>query len=143
MQKQTNVAEVLHQIAEKIHRRSLVILFSDMFQDQAKMPEIFSALQHLKHNRHEVLLFHVTDKITELDFDFEDRPYRFEDLETGQVVKLTPTEIKKSYKEHMNQRFKNLFLKCSQLKIDFVDADIQDGFDKILSNYLVKRAKMG
>ncbi|MEO9965031.1 MAG: DUF58 domain-containing protein [Reichenbachiella sp.] len=138
----TDVAKVLHEVAEKIPKRSLVVIFSDMLQNQSNQEEIFSALNHLKHNKHEVLLFHVNDKETELDFDFEDRPHRFEDLETGEVVKLTPTEIKKAYKENMDEVFHNLLLKCSQLKIDFVDADIKGGFDKILSTYLTKRAKM-
>lgn len=143
IKQKTNVAQVLHEVAEKIPKRSLVIIFSDMLQDETDQEEVFSALNHLKHNKHEVLLFHVNDKETELDFEFEDRPYRFEDLESGQVVKLTPTEIKKAYKQHMDEAFRNLFLKCSQLKIDFVDADIKGGFDKILSTYLTKRAKMG
>ncbi len=142
LQKQTSVAEVLHQIAEKIHRRSLVILFSDMFQDQTKRGEVFSALQHLKHNRHEVLLFHVTDKVTELDFDFEDRPYEFHDLEKNLKLKLTPTDVKESYRSKMDQYYKELKLKCGQLKVDFMEADIKDNFDKILSSYLIKRGRM-
>tara|TARA_R110000868_G_scaffold15439_1_gene70381 strand:- start:426 stop:1331 length:906 start_codon:yes stop_codon:yes gene_type:complete len=140
--KKTNVPSVLHQIAKKIHKRSLVIIFSDMFQKTENQNEMFSALQHLKHNKHEVLLFHVNDKNTELDFDFEDRPYKFHDLETGAILKLTPTEIKKSYQTKMQAYYKELKLKCSQLKIDFVDADIHDDFDKILSAYLIKRTKM-
>ena len=140
--KKTNVPSVLHQIAKKIHKRSLVIIFSDMFQKTENQNEMFSALQHLKHTKHEVLLFHVNDKNTELDFDFEDRPYKFHDLETGAILKLTPTEIKKSYQAKMQAYYKELKLKCSQLKIDFVDADIHDDFDKILSAYLIKRTKM-
>lgn len=140
--KRTNVPSVLHQIAKKMHKRSLVIIFSDMFQNTENQDEMFSALQHLKHNKHEVLLFHVNDKNTELDFEFEDRPYKFHDLETGEVLKLTPTEIKQTYQKKMKAYYKELFLKCSQLKIDLVDADIHDDFDKILSSYLIKRTKM-
>lgn len=140
--KKTNVPGVLHQIAKKIHKRSLVIIFSDMFQKTDNQDEMFSALQHLKHNKHEVLLFHVNDKNTELNFDFEDRPYKFHDLETGEVLKLTPTEIKQSYQSKMKAYYRELFLKCSQLKIDFVEADVNDDFDKILSSFLIKRTKM-
>jgi uncharacterized protein (DUF58 family) len=140
--KRTNVPSVLHQIAKKIHKRSLVIIFSDMFQKTENQDEMFSALQHLKHNKHEVLLFHVNDRNTELNFEFEDRPYKFHDLETGEVLKLTPTEIKQSYQKKMKAYYKELFLKCSQLKIDLVEADIHDDFDKILSSYLIKRTKM-
>ncbi|MDA0193941.1 MAG: DUF58 domain-containing protein [Bacteroidetes bacterium] len=141
-QKQTDVANVIHQIADKIHRRSLVLIFSDMFQDQARMDEIFSALQHLKHNKHEVLLFHVTHKTTELDFDFEDRPYEFMDLESNIRLKLTPTDIKTTYRTKMDQYYKELQLRCGQLKIDFIEADVKDDFDKILSSYLIKRGRM-
>lgn len=140
--KLTNVPQVLHQIANKIHKRSLVILFSDMFQDIENQDDIFSALQHLKHNKHEVLLFHVNDKSTELEFNFEDSPYKFHDLESGKILKLTPTDIKDSYNKRMSKYYNDLSLKCFQLKIDFIDADVHDNFDKILSAYLIKRAKM-
>lgn len=141
--KKTNVAQVLHDVATKVPRRSLIVIFSDMLQTNADdQDEIFSALQHLKHNKHEVLLFHVNDKSTEVDFDFEDRPYKFQDLETGELIKLTPTEIKESYHQNVTRLYRELYLKCSQLKVDFVDADISDGFEKILSTYLVKRSKM-
>src|SRR5690606_67872 len=81
--KKTAVSAVLHEIAQKIHKRSLVIIFSDMLENQEQADQLFAALQHLKHNKHEVLLFHVTDKKTEMDFDFEDRPHEFIDIESG------------------------------------------------------------
>lgn len=141
--KKTNVAEVLHLVAEKIHKRSLVVIFSDMFQNISSQGEgIFSALQHLKHNRHEVLLFHVTDKSTELEFSFEDRPYEFMDLEKGEKIKLTPSQVKQQYRKAVAGFMQTLKLRCGQLKIDLVEADIQDDFDKILSEYLIKRGKM-
>lgn len=141
-QKKTNVAEVLHLVAEKIHKRSLVIIFSDMFQNVSGQADIFSALQHLKHNRHEVLLFHVTDKSTELDFSFDDRPYEFMDLEKGEKIKLTPSQVKQQYQKAISGFMQDLKLRCGQFKIDLIEADIHDDFDKILSEYLIKRAKM-
>ncbi|NQV01035.1 MAG: DUF58 domain-containing protein, partial [Bacteroidia bacterium] len=65
--KKTAVADTLHELAERIHKRSLVIIFSDMFENTSNPDELFAALQHLKHNRHEVVLFHVTDKSKEAD----------------------------------------------------------------------------
>ncbi|MGL1888762.1 MAG: DUF58 domain-containing protein [Reichenbachiella sp.] len=138
----TATADVLHRIAGQIPRRSLVIIFSDLLSSTEDMDNVFSALQHLKHNKHEVLLFHVNDKNTEVEFDFEDRPYKFKDLETGEIVKLTPTDIKINYQNQMKKFYKDVFLKCSQLKIDLIDANIHDGFDQILSTYLAKRSKM-
>jgi uncharacterized protein (DUF58 family) len=138
----TSVATVLHQIAEKIHKRSLVVIFSDMFDNPDEADHIFSALQHLRHNLHEVLLFHVTDKKTEETFDFENRPYEFIDLETGEKVKVQPDQVRESYQKSVGDFYQKLKLKCGQYKIDFIDADIAKGFDPVLMAYLVKHSKM-
>lgn len=140
--KKTSVDTVLHQIADKIKRRSLVIIFSDMFTDQNETEKIFAALQHLKHNKHEVLLFHVTDHKTELNFEFEDRPYEFIDIESGEKIKLQPSQIKEHYKKDIQQYYHQLKLKCGQYKIDFVEVDINKSFNEVLSAYLIKRTKM-
>ncbi|MDX5443420.1 MAG: DUF58 domain-containing protein, partial [Hymenobacteraceae bacterium] len=95
--KTTDVATVIHQIAQSIPKRSLVIIFSDMMSRGEETDAIFAALQHLKHQKHEVLLFHVMDKATEEDFDFEERPYLFEDVETGEQIKLQPSQVKEQY----------------------------------------------
>lgn len=137
----TSAAKTLHEIAESIHRRSLVILFSDMF-DGNETEELFSALQHLRHNKHEVILFHVTDKKHELDFDFENRPYQFIDLESGEEIKLQSGQVKQHYLEHMQAYMKELITRCHQYRIEFVEADINKGFNQILMPYLVKRKKM-
>ncbi len=140
--KKTAVDEVLHLIADKIRKRSLVIIFSDMFSNPEEKDKIFSALQHLKHNKHEVLLFHVTDHKTELDFDFEERPYEFVDMESGDKLKLQPSQVKEYYKKEIQSYYTELKLKCGQYKIDFIDVDINQSFDLILSSYLIKRRKM-
>ena len=139
--KLTTVVETLHEIAEKIHKRSLVVIFSDMFDDINNSERLFSAMQHLRHNMHEVLLFHVTDKNTEEEFNFEERPYEFVDLETGEKVKAQPSQIKEQYKAAIKEFYHDLKLKCGQYKIDFIEADINQGFDPILSAFLVKRRK--
>jgi len=141
VQKTTDAAKCLHQIADSIHKRSLVILFSDML-DSTDENAIFLALQHLKHSKHEVVLFHVMDKAKELDFTFENRPYKFVDLETGEELKLQPNQVKDFYVEKMQERKASLKLKCAQYKIDFVEADINEGFQPVLLSYLVKRSKM-
>lgn len=137
----TRVAEVLHEIAEKTHRRSLVMVFSDMFEG-GDDEEIFKALQHLKHNKHEVVLFHVTDHQTELYFKFEERPYEFVDLENGEKVILNPYEIKDRFVAQLKEYHHKLKMKCNQLKIDFISADIQHGYFEVLQAYLIKRIKM-
>ncbi|MFI5164739.1 MAG: DUF58 domain-containing protein, partial [Bacteroidia bacterium] len=140
--KKTFATESLHEIAESIHKRSLVIIFSDMMESGKKGEELFSALQHLRHNKHEVILFHVTDKSKELDFEFENRPYNFIDMETGENVKIHPSEIKDTYVKSITAYKKELMLHCAQYRIDFVEADIKDGFKQVLMPYLIKRSKM-
>lgn len=138
---QTRVAAVLHEVAEKIHKRSLVIIFSDMF-DNDNLDELFKALQHLKHNKHEVIVFHVMDYASELRFEFDNRPVEFIDLEVGQKLKLNPADVRETYTKEADKYYQNLKMKCNQYKIDFVQADVREDVDVILQTYLIKRARM-
>ncbi|NND63405.1 MAG: DUF58 domain-containing protein, partial [Flavobacteriaceae bacterium] len=133
----------LHLIAEKLKRRSLVFLFTDMFQSDAEEEQLFEALQHLKYNKHEVVLFHTYDKSKELEFDFNNRPKRFVDVETGEHVNLYADNIKENYEKAVGEYFSALELKCGQYRIKYVRADINEGFNKILTTYLVERQKFG
>lgn len=132
----------LHTIADSVHKRSLVIVFSDMMENTGSHDELFSALQHLKHNKHEVILFHTIDKDKEVDFNFENRPYQFIDLESGEEIKLHPNEVKENYVEQISKQTNELKLKCLQYGIEFVEVDINQGFHQILLAYLIKRKKM-
>ncbi|MBC7568255.1 MAG: DUF58 domain-containing protein [Spirosoma sp.] len=140
--RRTSAAEVIHELAERINKRSLVVIFSDMFDNSENSDALFSALQHLRHNLHEVLLFHVTDKKTEEEFAFDERPYEFIDLETGEKVKLQPGQVRDTYQQAVKSYFQELKMRCGQYKIDFIEADIAQGFEQILTAYLVKRTKM-
>ncbi|MEM6967394.1 MAG: DUF58 domain-containing protein [Bacteroidota bacterium] len=140
--KTTSATAALHQIADSIHKRSLVVIFSDMMEQSDATEQLFSALQHLKHNKHEVVLFHVVDKKKELEFDFENRPYIFIDMETGDRVRLQSNQVKDFYVDQMTKFKEQLKIKCLQYKVDFVEADIHQGFRPILQSYLVKRSKM-
>jgi len=141
-QKKTFTVDALHEIAESIPRRSLVVIFSDMLDNSLKSEEMFSALQHLKHNKHEVILFHTVDKSKELDFDFANRPYTFVDMESGEQVKVNPRDVRDEYVKGISEFAAELKLKCGQYGIDFVEADIASGFNQILLEYLMKRKKM-
>lgn len=133
----------LHLIAEKLKRRSLVFLFTDMFQSDAEESQLFEALQHLKYNKHEVVLFHTFDKSKELAFDFNNRPKRFVDVETGEHINLYADNVKENYETAVSNYFDELKLKCGQYRIKYVQADINEGFNKILTTYLVERSKFG
>lgn len=140
--KKTNTVDVLHVLSKKIHQRSLVVIFSDMFDNIEEADQLFAALQHLKHHKHEVIVFHVNDFATEAEFQFEERPYEFVDLETNESIKLQPSQVRNAYQEKMKAYYQNLYLKCGQYKIDFIKADIAQGIEPILVSYLTKRAKM-
>ncbi|HOY04962.1 MAG TPA: DUF58 domain-containing protein [Saprospiraceae bacterium] len=143
LNKTTDLATSLHQVAESIHRRSLVVIFTDVMEQPSKAEELYAALQHLRYAKHEVILFHVTDKSKELDFEFENRPYIFVDMESGEQVKLQPNMVKEFYTKQVAEFTAQLRMKCLQFKIDFVEADMNKGFNQILQTWMVKRAKMG
>lgn len=141
-QKGTETYKYIHEIAENLHRRSLIFLFTDMWQANANEEALFEALKHLKYNKHEVVLFHTYDAETELHFDFDNQPKRFIDVETGESINLYSENVKEAYQTAVQQYFKNLNMKCMQYQIDYVPVDIKSGFYSILSAYLLKREKM-
>lgn len=138
----TATAKVLHQVAMKFHRRSFVVLITDLFNEYDEMDELFKALRHLRHEKHEVLVFHLSDKKTEQNFDFPNRPIILKDLETAEKIEVLPHQIRDSYKEMMTKfkaRFKQ---RCYEFKIDFIEVDIHQPYDKVLTDYLVKRRSL-
>lgn len=137
----TNTYTYLHQIAEKMKRRSLIFLFSDMFQTEVEEEKLFEALRHLKYNKHELVLFHVVDRKKELNFEFGDQPRRFTDVETGEKIDLYADNVKDSYQQVMTDYFSALKLKCMQYGIKYVMADVNENFNKILLTYMVERQK--
>ncbi|WP_338407485.1 DUF58 domain-containing protein [uncultured Flavobacterium sp.] len=142
VQKSTDTITFLHQIAEKIHRRSMIILFTDMFQS-GNEEKLFTALQHLKHNKHKVVLFHVIDNKTEVNFDFDNAPRKFIDLETGDEINIFANNVKAEYEKGVNTYFKKLALTCAQNKIKYVPVGVGDNFEKVLTTYLVEKQNFG
>ncbi|MEW6773586.1 MAG: DUF58 domain-containing protein [Bacteroidota bacterium] len=139
LNKKTNISDALHQLAEIIHSRSLVIIFSDMLDNSES---IFQALQHFRYKKHDVILFHTLHYDTELHFDFDNRPYKFIDLETGETIQLHSMEYKNIFEEKMNQYLLQLKEKCHQYKIDFVPVNINNAYNEVLQEYLIKRSKV-
>jgi len=140
--KQTESTVALHQVSELLHKRSLVMIFTDFIHSTKTLEEQFKAYKHLKYNKHEIVLFYLNEPITEKDLEFDNKPYKFVDLETGEEIKLSPNLYQKKHKEQAENYLKELKLKCLQYKIDFVEIDINKGFDKVLNSYLLKRQKM-
>lgn len=140
--KQTNAAAALHRIAEQMHKRSLIVVFSDMMDDSENIEELFSALQHLRYNKHEVILFHVTEWKQEAQFDFENRPYEFVDLESGEKIKLQPQQVKEQYVSRMSAYQQMIEDKCHQYQIDRVAVDLSEPVEQVLYSFLLKRNKL-
>lgn len=140
--KPTNAANALHTIAEQMHKRSVIVVFSDMMDDTEHIEDMFAALQHLKFNKHEVILFHVLDGDKELDFDFENRPYEFVDMETGESVRLQPQQVKDEYLDRMSEFRQTVEQRCHQYKIDYMPVDLSEPVEQVLHGFLLKRNKL-
>ncbi len=144
--KTTDTVTFLHQIAEKMHRRSMIVIFTDMFQSDnngAGDEALFNALQHLKHDKHKVVLFHVIDNKTELKFDFDNAPRKFIDMESGEEINIFADNVKEAYEKQAAIYFNKLALTCAQNRIKYVPVSVGDDFEKILTTYLVEKQAFG
>lgn len=140
--KSTSTIQALHDVAELSHKRSLVIIFTDILDNPDNKEELFQALQHLKHNKHEVILFHIINKEAEIDFDLSNRPYNLVDMETGEKIKLVPSQIKEYYQEQTKAYFDDIEKSAGNYAIDFMQANVNENFEQVLMRYLIKRDKM-
>ena len=140
-QRKSATISSLHEIAERINQRSLVILFTDLISDN-NLDDVFDAFRHLKHKRNEVILFHLADVSKEQKLEFENKPYNFIDVESGDNIKINPSHYKDNYFEKVDSYLNELRLKCLQYKIDLIEVDINKGYDQIITSYLLKRQKI-
>ncbi len=136
------IADMLHEVAETAHRRSMIVLFTDFFDTHGDWNQLQDAINHLRYNKHEVLIFHVLDSQTELHFNFANQPTVFVDMETGQELKLNPSGIKDYYQQQAQQFKEQLKLHAGQAKIDYILADLEEGFRQVLERWLLKRQGM-
>jgi len=135
----TNTYKYLHEIAENMKRRSLIFLFTDMFQSDVDEDALFEALRHLKYNKHDVVLFHTYDSDTEINFDFSNKPSKYTDVETGESINLYADNIKDAYQEAVTTYFEKLRVRCGQNRIKYMPVDIQKPFDVVLTTFLLER----
>lgn len=140
--RRTASAEVLHEVAERIHRRSLVIVISDLFENAGQQDQLLNALKHLRHRKHEVVLFHMLEKRSERDLDFPDGRYLFEDLETGDEMDITPSQVREQYKKEIEKYTYAFKLACDEAHIDYQEIDTGASFELALLAYLNKRKRV-
>lgn len=144
--KTTDTVTYLHQIAEKMHRRSMLLLFTDMFQSDSESDsdqKLFAALQHLRHNKHKVVLFHVMEEKTEVHFDFDAAPRRFVDLESGEEIAVFADNVKEAYENTIKKYHEKIAMTCAQNKIVYVPVRVDENFEKILTTYLIEKQNFG
>ena len=134
----TNVSVTFHELAERIKRRGLIIIFSDLLDDPRR---VMSGLKHFRHKKHEVIVFQILDPI-ERTFNFH-RDARFKDLETGEEISTQPWHIRGEYRKLMSQFIDNYKKQCRENRIDHVVMDTSQDFDRALVQYLIKRKKIG
>jgi uncharacterized protein (DUF58 family) len=139
--KGTKISTLLHDIAEMIHKRSLIIIFTDMLEYE-NINEMFEALNHLKFNQNEIVIFHLSDKKSEFEFDYQNRPHKFIDLETESEIKLSPNEVKQMVENKFVNYYNEVKLKCGRYKIDLMEIDINENISDVLTSYLIKRQSM-
>ncbi len=139
---ETNLAKSLHQLADQLPNRSLVLVFTDLFETEMGKDALNAAFQHLRFKKHEVSIFHVTDSQTELLFDFENQPLRFIDAESGEVVDIEPNEIKEFYTKAIAEFVEEMKLRCGLAGIEWVSADISKSVSAVLLEFIKKRTKM-
>ncbi|MFY0643225.1 MAG: DUF58 domain-containing protein [Bacteroidia bacterium] len=140
--RKTDIVKCLHDMANQLHRRSLIVLFTDLLSDDYDIDQLFRAIQHIKHNKHELIIFNTLDADKELSFEYENRPLSFEDLETGEKIKIQSSEVKDQYRLAIQNHIQELRLRCGQYKVEFIDVDITKGVENVMIPFLVKRNRI-
>lgn len=135
----TAAARALHEVAERISRRSLVIVMTDLFENISEHDELLRALKHLRHRGHEVLVFHILEAETERRFNFPDHPLLFRDMETGEEMSVHPAQIREQYQEAAATFAERFRRSCLEARIDFEELDSGTSYDRALMGYLNKR----
>ncbi|MDX1530379.1 MAG: DUF58 domain-containing protein [Rhodothermales bacterium] len=138
----TSAAAALHEVAERISRRSLVVVVTDLFENVAAHDDLLKALQHLRYRGHETLVFHVLESETERAFRFPDVPMRFRDVETGEEMTLQPAQLREHYAEAAHAFAERFRRRCREYHVDFVELDTARPYDAALLAYLNKRRKL-
>jgi|TARA_R100000781_G_scaffold31332_2_gene22807 uncharacterized protein (DUF58 family) len=139
----TATAQVIHEVSERLNHRSLVVIITDLFENVEAHDELISALKHLRHRKHEVLLFNTLEKRSERELDFSDNKFVFEDMETGMELEVMPAQVREDYIAKVEEHTKKFKMACSEFEIDYEEMDTESGFDTALLAYLNKRRRLG
>jgi uncharacterized protein (DUF58 family) len=137
--RRTRTPAVLHQLAGRLRRRGMVVLITDLLGTPQDLDMLMPALQHLRHAHHEVIIFNLLDRTTELDFALPNLPYIIQDLETGDRLKVHPAQVRDRYKALMGEYLDTVRRRCRELQIELIEVDVQQNYEKTLRDYFIKR----
>lgn len=141
--RKTASAKVIHEVAERLTHRSLIIIITDLFENVDQHEALISSLKHLRHRKHEVLLFNVLEKRSERELAFTDNRFVFEDMENDNEIEVIPAQVREDYIAKVAEYTKKFKMACSEFEIDFEEIDTEGSFDTALLAYLNKRKKLG
>jgi uncharacterized protein (DUF58 family) len=138
----TASAAALHELAERIHQRSLVVIFTDLFENVESHDALISALKHLRHRKHEVILFNIMEEGVEKLLDLEHERYILQDLESGEELEVSPGLVKEDYRQNLSQYIHEFRQACDEFQIDFESISTENSLDDALTHFLNKRRRL-
>jgi uncharacterized protein (DUF58 family) len=134
-------AEAIHEVARRLKHRSLIVVITDLLMDPDQQEEFLSALRHLRHQKHEVVVFQLMEERTELQLDLPDQRFELQDLETGEKMEVRPDQVREAYREEAREYFKAFKTACRESGIDFETVDTESPLDRCLLAYLKRRSR--
>lgn len=141
----SNIIDCIENLAYTLKKRSLVVIFTDLISTEEIEDfdvKFMKALQHLTFQKHDLILFHVHQKKSEIGLEYGTHPTEFIDMESGEKIKLIPSEIQEKYRDTVSKTLSSIRSKCIQYGVDYVEADIDADYHTILSSFLRKRSNM-
>ena len=138
----TNAAAALHEVAERIARRSFVVIITDLYENIGAHGDLMRALRHLRHRGHEVLVFRILESKTERLFEFANVPMVLRDMETGEEISLHPAQLRNHYARAVQSFSEDFRRRCLERNVDYVELDTGEAYDTALLAYLNKRRKL-
>ena len=139
--KETALPHYLDKFSELFHKRSLVIIFSDLLYF-SNPEELINSFKHLKYKKHEIIVFNTLDEKLEEKLDYLNRPYLFEDMETKEKIKIQPHFYNREYRKKFEEYKKNLYYQLARYGVEIVDVNIRNPFSQVLLPFLLKRSKL-
>jgi uncharacterized protein (DUF58 family) len=138
----TDLSASLHELAERLPPRSMLVLFTDMLEPKEKLETLEAAFQHLRFKKHDLVVFHVLDQATELQFEIGHRPTRIVDMETGAELRIEPRQLRNIFTQRVQEFNQSMKEICGRSGADWNEADLAAGIPSVLLEFLKKRGRL-